>query len=56
MTINPANNAASYAQNASITMFKKVLDVQKLEGAAAIKLIEEANIQDDIANKIDIVV
>lgn len=56
MTINPANNVAAYTQSISVDVFKKVLDVQQLEGAAAIKLIEEANIQDDIANKIDIVV
>ncbi len=56
MTINPVNSAAAYTQNASVTMFKKVLDVQKLEGEAAVNLIEQANLQDDIANQIDIVV
>lgn len=56
MTINPANNAAAYTQDASITMFKKALDVQQQEGEAAIKLVEEANLQDDIVNEIDIIV
>ncbi|MBI5894122.1 MAG: hypothetical protein HZB79_10875 [Deltaproteobacteria bacterium] len=56
MTINPANNPAVYGQSISVQSFKKALDVQKLEGEAAVKLIEQANIQDDIANEIDIIV
>ncbi len=55
MAINPvSSNQAAFSQDASVQILKKVLDVQKLQGEAAIKLVEQANIQDDIANKIDV--